>query len=423
MDINQIIIILSLIFTLVCWVTGIIKKSYASIFLLLIFSIFGRTPLKKIFAFPLSSNFLLIVFSFVFSQGIANSKLTEKLFEPFISKYTRNYHQVLYSMLIIATILVFIIPQPYSRVIILSFMYYEYFTSINLKKDTKEVFMFAIFAFSLLAQMLTKRGDIVLNNGLLAVAGVSLTEFGWMKYLTIPGIFMAILAVYLFSIAFRKELVEFEPGEIRNEKINLTKDDKINLSLILIVVFLWATESIHNISGTLVVIIGTILMYFRKLVDKKDLKSINVELLLFITAAFSIGSVMTGSGVANIVFGKFTDLFPSKFSNLYILIMIITTMALHMILGSNVTTISVVVPGLMTISQGLVDTNILMFVVYLSVFSHYILPFHNILLAIGEGNGYYTSKTVSRFGIYLTVLVFVSIFFMFIPWWKLLGLI
>lgn len=422
MDINQIIIVLSLLLTLVFWVTGIIKKSYASIFLLLMFSIFGRTPLRKIFTFPLSPNFLLITFSFIFSQGIANSKLTEKLFQPFITKYARNQYQILLSILLTVTTLAFIIPQPFSRVIIIAYMYYEYFQSINLDKKAQEVLLFAIFAFTLLAQMLSIRGDIIMNNGLLAIAGVNMSEFQWMKYLMVPGIFMTISGAILFALVFRKELLSFKPGEIRKEKVNLTKDDKINLSLILLVVFLWATESVHNISGTLVVVIGTVLMYFRNLVDFGDVKSINVEILFFLTASFSIGAVMSGSGVADIIFGKFTGLFPAEFSNLYVFIMILTTMVLHMILGSSVTTISVVVPGLITISKGLVDTKILMFVVFLSVVSHYILPFHNALLVVGEGNGYYTSKTMSKYGLYLTFLTLISIFLFFIPWWKLLNL-
>jgi len=50
---NQSIVCASLLLTITWWVTAVVQKTYASIFLLLTFCIFGSTPLEKIFMFPL----------------------------------------------------------------------------------------------------------------------------------------------------------------------------------------------------------------------------------------------------------------------------------------------------------------------------------------------------------------------------------
>lgn len=421
-DLNQAIILSSLMITIISWVVGIPNKIISSIFLLVIFIMFGNTPIRTILSFPLSSNFLLIVFSFIFSQGIINSNLAKKLFLPFINKYSRSGVHFLITMIISVIILVFIIPQPYSRVILIAMVYLEFFNSINLETVTREVLMFSIFAFNIIAHVLFKRADIVLNNGILAVAKVQMSELEWMKNLLVPGLGMLALAFLFFIFAFRKELKLFKPGEVRVTKTKLNKGDKINLALILIIIVLWATESIHNLSGAAVLIIGTTFMYLRKIIGFKDLKSVNVELVIFLTAAFSIGSVMAGSGIADKIFGKFTEFLPNEFNFLFILIIVSSTMILRIFLGSSVTTMSVAIPGFISMSDGKVNSTIIMFLVFLSLLTVYLLPFHNSLLAVGEGI-YYSNKTVLRFGAFCIILTFISIFLFYVPWWNLIGLI
>ena len=53
-------------------------------------------------------------------------------------------------------------------------------------------------------------------------------------------------------------------------------------------------------------------------------------------------------------------------------------MALHMILGSNTTTLSVVVPGMMILCGDAVSLPVIVFAVIISVSFHAILPFHSV---------------------------------------------
>lgn len=422
MDLNQAIILSSLMITIVSWVAGKPNKIISSIFLLIMFILFGNTPIKTILSFPLSPNFLMIIFSFIFSQGIINSNLAKKVFLPFINRYSRSGVQFFITMVISIIILVSIIPQPYSRVILIAMVYQEFFNSINLEEATREVLLFGMFAFNIITHVLIKRGDIVLNNGILAVANVQMSEFEWMKSLLVPGLGMLLLAMVFFIFVFRKELKIFKAGEISISKIELNKDDKINLALIFIIIVFWATESVHNISGTTVLIVGTIVMYLRKIISFKDLKSVNVEVLIFLSAAFSIGSVMVGSGIAEKIFGRFTELLPNEFNFVFILIIVLSSIVLRMFLGSTITTMSIVIPSFISIAEGKISSTIIMFIVFLSLVTVYLLPFHNSLLAVGEGNGYYSNKTVLRFGVFCIILTFISIFLFFIPWWRFIGL-
>lgn len=98
-------------------------------------------------------------------------------------------------------------------------------------------------------------------------------------------------------------------------------------------------------------------------------------------------------------------------------------MALHMLLGSNVTTMSVVVPGLMSVGAGVVREEVLLFLIYLGVCGHFVLPFHHVLLLLGEGDGCYTSRHMARFGLPLTALTLLGGLTLYLGWWRLAGLL
>lgn len=423
LDLNQAIVLSALILTITSWAIGKPNKILTSLFLLGVFLIFGNTPVKRVLSFPISSSFLLIIFSFVFSQGIINSKLAKKMFLPLISKYGKTVYQFIFTMVITTIILVFTIPQPYSRVILISMIYLEYFKSIDLDKETKEVLMFGMFATNIIVHVLFKRGDIVLNNGILAVANVQMTELEWMKILGPPGIGLLVLGIATFIMVFRKELKGYKNPNVLEGKINLNRRDKINLGIIMSIILLWATESIHNVNGAIVVFIGLIIMYFRRIINMRDFKSVNLEVLIFLTAAFSIGGVMEGSGIADKIFGQFAGYLPDTFSYKFILMVSIGTMILHMVLGSSLTTISVAIPSFLTLAGGSVESKFIMLIVFLSVLTQYLLPFHNSLLVMGVGNNYFGNKTVFKFGITTIPLTLIGIFLLFVPWWKFIGFI
>lgn len=83
-----------------------------------------------------------------------------------------------------------------------------------------------------------------------------------------------------------------------------------------------------------------------------DVKAINVKLLIFLTAAFAIGGTLKSCGVADRLFSLFVPVFPQTFSPAYAAVVLLTVVLLHTVLGSNITTMSVVVPGLMSIGAG-----------------------------------------------------------------------
>ena len=150
--------------------------------------------------------------------------------------------------------------------------------------------MIGLFTFAILLDLCLLRGDLILNPSLVAMSGLALSEGSWILYMAVPTLIYLVLAILLFLVRFRKPLQEYHPAPVSSgSAAPMTAREKGWLVLIAAVVVAWALEDLHGISGTVVVAVGTLLMFPLGLLRLPDLKEVNVPLLIFLTAAFSIG--------------------------------------------------------------------------------------------------------------------------------------
>lgn len=419
---EQGIVLGALFTTIIWWGTGWVYKDAASIFLLTTFIIFGNTPIKDVFYFPLSDNFILVITSFLLSQGIVNSKLADKIASYILSRYCNNAKRLVIISFILGVLLLFAIPQPFARVILLSTIYIAFLDKAGVDADSKKVLIFSIFVASTITSLMFLNGDIIINYSAMEFGGVHLSYFQWAKYMAVPTLVTAMVILIGFLVVFRRNLTQkIELAE--TEKQKLTIDSKKALFITGLIVLLWLTETIHGFSAAKVAIFGTALMYVVRIIKLRDLRVINISLLIFLTAEFAVGRVLTGSGTAIQISNFLMQFFPSPDSIMYLPFIILLIIIMHMIMGSLVTAISVLIPTLITITAGNLSPELIVLLVCTSVCFHFILPFHHVSILIGYGNGYYDNKHTIKMGLALSIITVVAVMFIYLPWWKLLNLL
>lgn len=424
MDLNQCIVFGSLLTTIIWWGSGIVNRNLACMVLLVIFVIFGRTPLESVFYFPLSSDFILIVCSFLLSQGIVNSKVADRMSELVLSKYCDNAFKLTIFSFVLGTLLIFIIPQPFPRVILLSSIYLNFMEGQQVSRETRDVLLFSIFVAATSTAMLFINGDIILNYAALKFGNINMSYIEWAQYMTLPSLIVTTILAIVFILVFKKELadVNFTKTKSTNDT-KITKQEVIALWITFVVIIFWLTEQIHHINAATVALSGTLAMFMTKIISLRDFKTINVGLLIFLTAEFSIGKVMTGSGVAYKLSNFLTGFFPDPNSYFYLPFIVILIMSLHMVMGSLITSLSVIITTLMPIVSVYLPVEVIVFITYVSVSIHYLLPFHHVTVMIGFGNGYYQNKHTLKLALGLTLLTIISILYIYIPWWRMIGLL
>lgn len=425
MDLRQTITVASLVLVVTWWSTGWVNKILASCVLLLCFVLFSGAAPKQVFTFLLSENFPMIALTYLFSEGITKSGLIEKILLPQLGKLANTPMKILLSMILVLTLTIYVVPQPLARLIIVAVIFDNYMHSTNIDETMRHVLMFGCFVFYALVNMLCISADIILNHSTLAFSGLMMGDLQWAMNMALPTTVYGGMMLLLFAVVFRREIKASGPIHLLREpgKVPFTKQDKIASAIIALTVLLWMTASIHHINSTLVTLLATAAMFAAGMLRPQDLRTIDVTTLVFLTAAFSIGGVMKSCGAAEIIFSKLKLIFPERFSILYILTLALVGKLLHLVLGSNTTTLSLLVPGLMLICTDTMAPTAIMYVAYLSVVVQSLLPFHSVALMMGTARGYFDTKTVFRFGLPMLFLMFFALVCVFVPWWKVRGIL
>lgn len=420
---NQSMVMAGLFLVLIWWSTGLVHKILASWVLLVIFLMFGQAPLRTVFSFPLSDNFWLIILCYLFSRGIENAHIAEKVMSPFLFRYVNTSIKMLLAIILFFCATMYVIPQPLARLIIIANMVRIHLRRTDASEEVQEVLLFAVFVFYVIVNMACLDADIILNTSAIGFAGLGLGNLQWLRYMLVPTILYGLLVTGVFVLIFRRQMVRvsFRPRQ-QEEREAFTGRERKVLAVVLATVGLWMTSGLHGINPTLITLAGTLCLFLLGDLKGKDLSAVDVTTLFFLTAAFCIGGVMKYTGIADIIFSKAGNLFPPQAGAGYVLAMILVTMGLHLILGSNTTTLSVVLPGLMTICEGMVSGPRILFIAYISLTAHFLLPFHAVAIMIGVSNRYFPAKFVAKFGIPMMAVIIAGIFGIYIPYWSWAGL-
>ncbi len=416
-----------IVLVILWWSFGVTGKVFASCFLLAAFLVYGIAP-KTVFSFPLSNTFLLIVLCYVFSRGVTNADIAQKTLGPLLFRYVNTPVKAILASISVLLLGIPLIPQPLARLLLTVCLIRGYLDHTDAKDETKRIVVFSIYVFYAAVNMLAMRADLILNSSAVGFAGLNITEGGWLRAMAIPTTVYCLLVFGLFCVLFGKKLFGVrlratESNEAQLGNSALAPADKRMLAVMLGTVLLWATESLHGLNASLVTLAAILLMFLNGNLRLQDLRSIDVTTLIFLTAAFSIGGSMKASGIAEHVFGTLAAIFPKSYSVLYILTIVGVSMVMHLILGSNTTSLSIVLPGLIAICSSVVPAQEVFFLVFFTVAAQYILPFHSVAMMIGVSNGDFPAPYVTRFGVPLSILLLASVFCIYIPWWHLIGMI
>lgn len=421
---HQAAVTAAVLLTIIWWSTGIVKKIPASIFLSLAFCLVSGAGLRTVFAFPLSETFPMIVITYLFSRAISNAGITDRILRPMLLKLVHTPMECLIAIIGSFFLLMYVVPQPLARLIIVAAVFDHFLKKADLRDESYATLMYGVFLFYAVVNMSAKDADMIMNHVAAGFAESLITNGMWVKAMFVPTLAACAAILALFLLIFRRELKGCRITEDDDEVPQpFTTRQKLALVIICATVVLWMTSSLHGLNSTLVTLVATALLFCVGVLHVGDFDAIDITTLVFLTAAFSIGGVMKACGAADKVFGALQGLFPSQLSIGYILIMVLVGILLHMVLGSNTTTLSVVVPGMMILCGGLLPEDVIVYIAIVSVSAHAILPFHSVALMIGSSDGYFPSRYAIRLGVPMTFVIFALAVGVYLPWWRLIGLL
>jgi len=419
------------IMTVVFWAFQIVQSGYSSGLYLALLIIFKVAEPAVVFSPWLGSTMYLVIGAYLIASAVKSSGLGERIAYKFILKFVNTYKSIIISIFALTFILSIIIPHPWPRAFIIMSVMAVVIKSAKIPKEDSTKIGFTVFAASVPISMIFLTGDSAINSLAVQASGMSVSWLQWFIYMGPPSIIASIMTCVLILVLFKpSKEVEINKEEIK-EKLDLlgslTNKEKRTIVWLAIAVVLWLTDSIHGIDIGWITLLIAMLMGFPaigEILEPKQWGEVPVHVLMFLTAAMTIGKVGGATGMNSWIA---QTVLPSSIpSNPYVLAIMIAaiSMGIHMLLGSVIAVMGIAIPALL-IFTGPMNINpiVITLLVYSSIAMHYILPFHhlNILVGQGEENGMYGQKEVMRLGIPLTIVVLLIVLIE-VLYWKMIGL-
>lgn len=421
LDGQQSAILASLVLVVSWWSLRLTARIFSSVFLIALFALLKAAPVERLLSFPQSSHFYLIALTYLFSHAIAKTGVLDPLVLPVLRRYAKTPVRVLVAIIAVFVATAYVIPQPLARLIIVVMLFKRFLDQSELPKATKDVLLFGAYVFYGMMNLAAKNADLIMNNAAVRFSGLAISDGEWIRYMALPSLAYAGLLLGLFIVVFRKELLGQKLEIKAQAKSSLDRKQVLSLLLIVGTVLLWATEAWHQIPAVWICLGAILLLFAMRVLHLSDIRVIDLGTLIFLTAAFSIGTAMRESGVAEALFAQISFLFQGGFSLGTVLSILLVTMLMHMLLGSNTTTMSIVIPGLLLLTSGQMPGELTVFASVLAVSVHGLLAFHSVPYMMGVAEGHIEGKHLLRLGLPHTLLIFLVGAFLYWPWWQWLA--
>lgn len=430
--------------TVVFWACGVAQPGFVGLLycaLLVLFKVCvddtGAASISATVASTFSSwtkaTMWLVIGAYLIASAVKESGLGERIAYAFMLKFVRDAKSLIISIFALTFVLSLLIPHPFPRAFLILAVVSVIAESAGYGDDDKGKLGFLVFAAAAPGSMFFLTGDSTLNP-LVAqysaeAGGMSPSFVDWFLYMSVPMLVALLCTLFLGLFRFKpsKELV-YDREQIVAKQAALGKLSVKEIRTIVwlvIAIALWLTVSGDYIGWvTLAIGVALAMPIIGEVLTPASWNAVDIKSLMFLTAAMAVGSVggatSMNAWIADVVL-------PSSVPEnifLFALLVAALSMIIHMFMGSVMAVLGVCVPAFISFAAGSsVSPLAVALIVFTSINIHYILPFHNLPILIGEGKdaGGYTSKEAMRMGIPLTAVVFVVVL-VEAAWFHLFGL-
>lgn len=417
----------------VFWATKVTNVGFVSILYLLSLILFKVASASDVLSFWTSPTLYLVIGAYLIADAVNRSGLGERIAYMFIIKFVNSLKSIIISNFALQIILSLLIPHPWPRAFLVLSVMQVVIESAGIKKKDAAIVGFSVFAAAVPTAMLFLTGDSTVNMVAVDFSGQQVGWLDWLYYMGVPALAASIFTCILILIIFKPESDIAINKEVIREKLanlgGLTNIEKKTIFWVNLAILLWMTDSIHNIDLGWITILIAIMMSMPVIGDvitQDSWKTVPIDTLFFLNAALTIGKVGAMTGMNSwIVSMILPDSIPENILLLGLLIASVSIL-LHMVLGSVMAVMGVVIPAFIAYTSSTsLNPLIPALLVYTSVAFHYILPHQHITILVGMGKEYglYNDSHVIKMGLPLTLVVIGTVVLIQIPWMYIIGLL
>lgn len=422
------------VFTVIWWIFGVTHPAYTTMFMFLGYILLGLATPEIVFRLASLPLLWLVIGAFLLATAVTKSGLAKRVAYIFMIRFANSYRSIVVLAYALGFILSFLIPQPFPRTLLIMALVAQIIKKSGANKKDSASLGLAVFTSATATSMILLTGDAMLNVAAVAFTGVHVGWLEWLSYMAVPGFFASILMMGLHLLVFRQTgPMQIDQRSLLEEQKNLgplRRQEKATIAWIVIALVLWATDFLHHVDPSWIalgVVVGLSLPIVGDVLEPNDINTgVAWPIVIFVIGALAIGTVGKETGLSQWLARVALPAEPPTSAFSFAALTALATMAIHMVLGSALASMSIVSPPLVDYAVAAGWSPVFpALLVYTAVQIHYLLPFQHVTVLLGEGEkaGGYTSAHVMKYGLPLTIVTLIVILLIEVPWWKLIGLI
>ncbi len=417
-------------FAVVWWAFRVVPAAYCSLLLILYFLASGVGTPGQVLGFWSTSTPWLMIGAFLIAAAVGKSGLASWLSRRILLPLATGWFRLIVVVYFLNAVLAIIIPVPFPRAFILISLVKAYISQIRISTEAEAALGFAVFASCIPSSMLFLTGESILNPIVASFAG-GISWMQWLLMMSVPavaaGALMIIGHLHVSGEVFEGESDTdlMEAGACMREADVLTGEQIRTLIWVGVAVIMWVADSYHGLDPGWIAVgaaVGLSLPVIGDVLSAEELREdVDWSTLIFATAAVAIGTVGMHTGLADWLVAV---LLPAGDMPLFIILggAAAAAYVLHLVIGSVLATLSMMAGPVMALAAAAhIPAAPVMLLVYTAVVMGFALPFHNLMLLVGSGDGgHFTERETLQFFGAQTLITAVVIGIQ-VGWWTVLG--
>lgn len=383
------LILITLIFsTIAYWATNIIPLYFSSLIFLFTCLVFTLSPKEIIFSGFSSSAFWLVFSGMLIATAIKNVNLNNRFSNFFSIIKNISYLKLLTYISIFCIAFSFLMPSSVVRVVLLVPLAITIANALGFEEKDKGYI--GILLTFILCSSIPAFTILPANVPNMILSGLTKEiydfELLFSHYLLsnffVLGFLKNIVIVALIYLFFKDEIKQ---NKIKKENSSFSKNEKIVMITLLIMLSFWLTDFIHKISPSVIAMTGVLFLAYPSIniIKNKDINSINFSSLIFVAAIISLGSIIANNEFIKESLLSVINLYSPSEYELFDYIKVTTLMSLSGIIITQPTIPAIFTPMAEQLSNISSFSLNEIFMMQVAAFSNVYFPFQAPPLAVG----------------------------------------
>lgn len=423
------------LFMLIAWMTEALDYAVAGLIGCFLFVALRVVDFSTAFAGFSDRVTWFVVGASLFGTIVTRSGLARRLAYLLLNRMGTSYARLLLGLIVCDFLLTIIVPSTMGRIVVMAAIAIGLIEAFGMGRGSnigRGMFIILTYTANIFDKMIIGGVPSVMGRGI--IQDVGHVRVLWSTWLIafLPCSLITILVGWYLTLSFYPPELSALPGGRRFLDSELRKmgrwsaSEKRALLLILVAVALWATDFLHHLSPTLVVIGAAFIGFLPgvDLIGVEDLKKINYLILFFIGAAISMGDVLYKThaldSLASATFSWLEPFLGNSFSAVVGLYS--TGFLYHLFLGNEPSMLATSLPVLMKFATTHGYSPLMLGMVWTFASGGKIFLYQSAAVVVGYSYGYFNGRDVIRIGTWLTIVEFICLMILVPLYWPLLGI-